>query len=296
MLSRTDSAEALKVPVTQIPCGSANSMFSTIIKEFNCLTNAENWKQIQIDCLNWIPKLNKVKHDGILFKLSNGQSRHSFLNTEFGMMALVDKTSEVLRFLGDIRFPLGSMYHLASMKFHKATLYVLNTNDFVDAVQSAQDTISNAEELKNNVTSISSAELNSIIKEFSIELDPIRMDEAISWKCIKGPFLSVYASIKRMIMLNVETDRDLKLANNFISLNYQDDQTTRLHQLKLTRYLQNGVQLVNNISIKSIKSPAFVLLCPTESLFMIDGESYYLRCVYGELQKEIFTTLAPDTL
>ncbi|EIW85152.1 hypothetical protein CONPUDRAFT_79840 [Coniophora puteana RWD-64-598 SS2] len=99
--------KAFCIPVVPIPAGSANALSLNILGLKDGLDpcaaalNALKGKQMKLD----------------LFSLNmHDEKRFAFLSHALGLMAELDRNTEPLRWMGDIRFMLGFLYEVARLK------------------------------------------------------------------------------------------------------------------------------------------------------------------------------------
>jgi len=114
LISRKDWKTAVKIPVSQIPAGSANGLSSSI-----AFLNGENIKDVSLDVFASMMAFRLLKSrptpiDIIKLQLENGSILHSFLNVEWAIVADVDSESESYRFLGGLRFIIGALLRILS--------------------------------------------------------------------------------------------------------------------------------------------------------------------------------------
>lgn len=114
LLSRKDWEKAIKIPVGQIPAGSANGLSATISYlsgEDYTYDKLENYASLMAFCLI---KFKSRPLDLVSIQLENGKFIHSFINIEWAIVADVDLESEKFRFLGGMRFLVGAIKRITS--------------------------------------------------------------------------------------------------------------------------------------------------------------------------------------
>jgi sphingosine kinase len=114
LMDRVDWDTAIKMPLAQIPGGSANGLASSL-----CYLSGERFQNIGLDeyatlMAFYICKSLPTRVDLIRIQLSDGRLVHSFLNIEWAMVADVDYESEKYRYLGSLRFLIGIIKKLIS--------------------------------------------------------------------------------------------------------------------------------------------------------------------------------------
>jgi sphingosine kinase len=115
LFEREDWETAIKIPLGQIPGGSANALSSCVAytsnEQFNNLT-LEEFSSVAAFSLARLYKPQPL--DLISLQLSNGKFVHSLLNLEWSIVADVDAESEQYRFMGEARFVIGCLIRIMS--------------------------------------------------------------------------------------------------------------------------------------------------------------------------------------
>lgn len=114
LMQRHDWSEAIKLPLGQIPAGSANGFASTVAflsNEHFRNVSLEKFSSLMAFCLT---KFRPCPMDLISLQLHNGTFLHSFMNVEWSIVADVDAESEKYRFMGEMRFILGAFIRIMS--------------------------------------------------------------------------------------------------------------------------------------------------------------------------------------
>ena len=113
LLERPDWNKAIKIPIGQIPGGSANGLACSIAYLAN-EDYKDSIKQFSNSLAFHYSKSESKPIDLIRIQLQNGRILHSFLNIEFGMPADIDLESERFRIMGSQRFLVGLLNRLIS--------------------------------------------------------------------------------------------------------------------------------------------------------------------------------------
>ena len=114
LMSRADWQEAIKVPINQLPGGSANALA--------CCTahlSKETFQDISLEKFAssmafYYSKAEPEPLDLMTIQLCNKEIVHSFLTVEWAFIADVDLESEKYRYLGGMRFTVGAVLRLLS--------------------------------------------------------------------------------------------------------------------------------------------------------------------------------------
>jgi sphingosine kinase len=114
LIKRKDWKEALKLPIAQLPGGSANGLAGSIAflsqENIRKLSAEQFSSQMAFNLLKYKPK----QMDLLSIQLSNGRFVHSFMNVEWSIVADVDTESEHYRFMGEARFVVGALVRILS--------------------------------------------------------------------------------------------------------------------------------------------------------------------------------------
>ena len=126
LMDRPDWEIAVKKPIFQLPGGSANALACCV----SYLTN-EIYRETDLDYFSTSMTFNLIKStpkplDLIKLQLSNDQTVHSFLSLEWAFIADLDLESEKFRFLGDLRFTVGAVQRILSIKNVLLIYFLLN--------------------------------------------------------------------------------------------------------------------------------------------------------------------------
>lgn len=116
LFQRSDIDEVIKkLPIGIVPGGTGNGLAKSLAHY-----NEENYSFFH-SCLNVVAGKSSLM-DLIEVKLDNGQVLHSFLSIGYGFTSDCDIESEYLRFLGDIRFEIYSLWLLLLLRSYHARI------------------------------------------------------------------------------------------------------------------------------------------------------------------------------
>lgn len=114
LLKRSDWQTAIRIPIGQIPAGSANGLASSVAY---CSQEEFQINKLELFSSTMAFMLSKLKPnpmDLIFLQLADGSFKYSFMNIEWAIVADVDHESERFRFLGGLRFVLGFLIRIIS--------------------------------------------------------------------------------------------------------------------------------------------------------------------------------------
>lgn len=115
LMEREDWQDAIKLPVGQIPAGSANGLASSV-----AFLSGEKFRNQSLDKFAsqmafYMTRFEPRPIDLMSLQLENGKYLHSFMNVEWSIVADVDTESERYRFMGEARFILGAFIRIMSI-------------------------------------------------------------------------------------------------------------------------------------------------------------------------------------
>ena len=201
-----------------------------------------------------VAKGRAVAMDLVRFSCSNGSIYYAFLSFGWGLMSDIDIESERLRFLGEARFTIWSLYRAANTKKYAGTLSYLP-----------------ADKSNCSVPSIASA-LSS------------------DWVTINGPFITVYAAVQPYLSQKVQFAPESRLDDSVIHLLYIREGVSALKIVQFLVSLEEGTHVklpyVNFVPVRAFR------LVPSgapSDIMAIDGE----RIESQTIQAEVMSRAAP---
>ncbi|WFD04332.1 sphingosine kinase [Malassezia obtusa] len=148
LAARADAADALRLPVVPVPCGSGNGMYLSLHgpRSFNvplaCLSALKGRAHAQELCVLTQEAVHFADGHPIYPIVGHGRDGrayvqyYSFLSQAIGLMADIDLGTERYRFLGDLRFSLGYVLGALRNRRCKADIdVVLGTHGSTDLAQ-----------------------------------------------------------------------------------------------------------------------------------------------------------------
>ena len=201
-----------------------------------------------------VAKGRPVSMDLVRFTCLNRQIYYAFLSFGWGLMSDIDIESERLRFLGEARFTIWSLYRAANTKKYQGTLSYLPADKV------------------NSTVPFLEAPLNS------------------DWVTVSGPFITVYASVQPYLSQKVQFAPDSRLDDSTIYLLYIREGVSALKIVQFLVSLEEGTHIklpyVNFIPVRAFR------LIPngaSSDIMAIDGE----RIESQALQAEVMPRAAP---
>ena len=114
LMSRPDWQEAIKMPVNQLPGGSANALACCTAHLSKEMFQDLSLEKFASSMAFYYSKAEQVPLDLIAIQLCNREIVHSFLTVEWAFIADVDLESEKYRYLGGMRFTVGAILRILS--------------------------------------------------------------------------------------------------------------------------------------------------------------------------------------
>jgi sphingosine kinase len=116
--SRADAKEAIKIPIAQIPGGSANAFACSLSYAAD-----EVFRNLTLDEFATAMTFNLIKSkptplDIVSIQLCDKTVVQSFLSVQWAIIADVDLESEKYRFLGEMRFTIGAIKRILGIYFY----------------------------------------------------------------------------------------------------------------------------------------------------------------------------------
>jgi sphingosine kinase len=113
-MDRADWDTAIKMPIAQIPGGSANALACCIAHMSNECYKGLAIEKFAAHMAFYMSKCTPKPMDLAAIQLCDGRLVHAFLNVEWAIVADVDLESEKLRYMGNLRFLVGAVKRILS--------------------------------------------------------------------------------------------------------------------------------------------------------------------------------------
>jgi sphingosine kinase len=118
LMERPDWKRAIKMPIAQIPGGSANALACCVAYITGEVFRGLSLESFATQTAFNISKSISVPLDLVRYELCDKQIIHSFLTFEWAIVADVDLESEKYRYLGGFRFLVGALKRIYSECIH----------------------------------------------------------------------------------------------------------------------------------------------------------------------------------
>ncbi|KAF3687485.1 Sphingosine kinase 1 [Channa argus] len=128
LLERPDWEEAIRTPLGVLPGGSGNALAASI-HHYSGASPVRS-EELLLSCGFLLCK-GLVSHmDLVSIRLSSGTRLFSFLSLAWGFIADVDIESEKYRHIGAVRFTIGTLVRLTSLRIYKGRLAYLPATEY----------------------------------------------------------------------------------------------------------------------------------------------------------------------
>ncbi|XP_030646074.1 sphingosine kinase 1 [Chanos chanos] len=127
LMEREDWEEAIQIPLGILPGGSGNALAASI---HHYTGAAAVWgEDLLVSCGFMLCKGLVSRLDLVSVHLASGNRVFSFLSVAWGFVADVDIESEKYRHVGAVRFMVGTLVRLASLRIYQGRLAFLPASD-----------------------------------------------------------------------------------------------------------------------------------------------------------------------
>jgi sphingosine kinase len=322
LMNRPDWRLAIKVPIAQIPGGSANAFACSCAYLTNeCFLGLSMEKLASQTAFN-MAKSNACPLDLVTFQLCSNKLVHSFLEFEWAIVADIDLESEKYRFLGGLRFTVSAIKRIINLRVYRGRLTFL-LQDPSDTFTPKDTSIkviksTNPNNINNNnnineddenrprhVTNLDEESLDKNRPAFKYLPDSLDAPlPGSDWITIEENFVFFLISYLPLIAPDFLSAPQSKFNDECMHLTFIREGISKTQLLKLFTDTENGehikspfveyarikafrleplVSCSSSSSSSGIRSPS-----PDDGVMMIDGE----RVPYGKLQAEIMPGLA----
>uniref|UniRef100_A0A4W5P2W6 sphingosine kinase n=1 Tax=Hucho hucho TaxID=62062 RepID=A0A4W5P2W6_9TELE len=122
LLEREDWEEAIQTPLGILPGGSGNALAAS---EYDIILYEEIANELLLSCGFLLCKGLVTRLDLVSVHLASSQRIFSFLSLAWGFVADIDIESEKYRLVGPMRFLVGTLMRLASLRVYQGRLAYL---------------------------------------------------------------------------------------------------------------------------------------------------------------------------
>ncbi|XP_055050988.2 sphingosine kinase 1 [Misgurnus anguillicaudatus] len=252
LMDRPDWEKAIQTPVGILPGGSGNALAASV---HHYTQKPQVWgEDLLISCGFVLCKGPISKLDLISIHLSSGVRLFSFLSIAWGFIADIDIESEQFRQIGSLRFFVGTMVRLASLRVYQGKLSFLPAIDNPEAESfstpgSSTACVSQAQRTLNNHTSNERAEhndseCNSDNRLVDHLLVPLDQPVPQTWTVVKEQdFVLVIAMFQSHVGEDFLAAPNARTDDGFIHLFYMTGGISRPTLLRLFRAMQSGTHM-----------------------------------------------------
>uniref|UniRef100_A0A672QIV4 sphingosine kinase n=1 Tax=Sinocyclocheilus grahami TaxID=75366 RepID=A0A672QIV4_SINGR len=255
LMERQDWEKAIQTPLGILPGGSGNA-----------LAASSNKNHLLTSCGFLLCKGLVSKLDLISIRLSSGARLFSFLSLAWGFVADVDIESEQFRQIGALRFILGTLLRLASLRIYQGKLAFLPA------------------ESERGSDSASFSPADSRLPDHL--LAPLEQPVPQDWTLVEEQeFVLVLAMFQSHLGEDLLAAPDARADDGLIHLFYVTAGISRATLLRLFRAMQTGTHLDCGCAHLVYRRARALRLEPlsTAGIMTVDGE----RVEYGPVQAQV---------
>ncbi|XP_048056036.1 sphingosine kinase 1 [Megalobrama amblycephala] len=262
LMDRQDWEKAIQTPLGILPGGSGNALAASV---HHYTRESPVWGEDLLTSCGFLLCKGLISGlDLISIRLSSGARLFSFLSLAWGFVADVDIESEQFRQIGELRFLLGTLVRLASLRIYQGKLAFLPAGD-----QPETDSSSTAD--------------NQLLDHLLVPLDqPVPQD----WTVVEEQdFVLVLAMFQSHLNEELMAAPDARANDGLIHLFYVTAGISRATLLRLFRAMQSGTHLDYGCPHLVYRRVRALRLEPLSEagVMTVDGE----RVEYGPLQAQV---------
>ncbi|KAG1928650.1 sphingosine kinase 1 [Pimephales promelas] len=259
LMERQDWEKAIQTPLGILPGGSGNALAASI--HHYTRASPVSGEDLLTSCGFQLCKGQTSALDLISIRLSSGARLFSFLSLAWGFVADVDIESEQFRQIGDLRFLVGTLVRLASLRVYQGKLAFLPAENQPET----------------------HFDENKLIDHLLVPLDqPVPQD----WTLVEErEFVLVLAMFQSHLSEDLMAAPDARSDDGTMHLFYVTAGISRAALLRLFRAMQSGTHLdlgCPHLVYRRARALRLEPLSPA-GLMTVDGE----RVEYGPVQAQV---------
>ncbi|XP_076056458.1 sphingosine kinase 1-like isoform X2 [Oratosquilla oratoria] len=279
IFKRPDWEKYISIPIGIIPGGSGNGLARAIA---HTLQEPYLENPVLVSTLN-VVHARPVPMDLVLIETSLGQEILSFLSIGYGLLADVDKESERLRFMGEMRFTVWALVRLASLRRYRARISyrVADGTGPISPAVSANEMYSKQ---------CDTSEETQHIKRPN-QCPPINEDVPDDWIIVEDEFIMIYATYQSYISSDCFFAPKAQLSDGVIWLLMIRSTIGKAGLLQFLLKMSDGSH-VDIPGVEMIPVTALRLEPISEGILMVDGEEVPCSTIQGEVLPQAATVMA----
>ncbi|NWI12250.1 SPHK1 kinase, partial [Crypturellus soui] len=283
LMERPDWEAAMTKPLCILPSGSGNALAASI--NYYAGNEQVSKHELLINCAFILCKGLHTQMDLVSLSTASGKRLFSFLSFGWGFISDVDIASEKYRKLGNARFTLGTLQHLARLQLYRGRLSYLPA-DAAPGTSSDEPAVANGSAGGTVLpvgTEAPGARAEGALPEDSL-LVPLQQPVPEHWTVVREEeFVFVYAIYQSHLGSDLFMAPAARLHDGRIHLFFLKAGVTRVTLLKLFLAMEKGTHLeVNCPHLHYVPVRAFRLEPRTAAGVMtVDGEALACEPVQG---------------
>lgn len=288
LATRADATEAIKIPIAQIPGGSANALACSLSYIAN-----ETFRNLTLDEFATAMTFNLIKSkpiplDIVSIQLCDKTVIQSFLSVQWAIIADVDLESEKFRYLGEMRFTIGAIKRILDLRIYRGRISFLPTEEYTN-YKPKDPTI----KLTQNNYEAESNEIDNTSFRFQY-LRPFNEPVPNDWLVMEENFVLFLIMNLPILTPDFTASTQATSEDACMHMIFIREGISKFEIIKLFTDTVTGNHL-NSPYVEYVKIKAFRIEplsmqpgVPATGNFMIDGE----KVPYGNIQGEIMPALA----
>ena len=309
LMDRTDWHQAIKIPIGQIPGGSANAVVCCI----SYLTN-EAFKGLSLESFAKNASFNLVKSiqtplDLIFYEQANRKLVTSCLAFEWAIIADVDLESEKYRYLGGMRFLVGALKRILKLRIYRGRLsFLLSDSSQTYKPKSTNINVTQYNQINKDDNNNENEPNKNTQSEHLVEnikfkyLRPLNEKVPNNWVTIEDNFVLFLVVYLPLIAPDFLAAKESKFNDGNMHLVFIKEGITKTELLNLFTLTEEGDHL-NHPLVEYVKIKAFRLEpLPLnnsnngnnnrEGIMMVDGEQVPCEPIQAEIIPSMANILA----
>lgn len=288
LAARSDCKEAIRMPIGQIPGGSANALACSL-----SYISDETFRTLKLEEFATAMTFNLVKSkpiplDIISIQLCDKTIVQSFLSVQWAIIADVDLESEKFRYLGELRFTIGAIKRILDLRVYRGRVSFLPTEEYVNYKPKDKSIklIQNNYEADTNEISHSSFPFN-YLRPFN---EPVPND----WLIMEENYILFLIMNLPILTPDFTATTQAKSDDACMHMIFIKSGISKYEIIKLFSDTESGNHMdspyVEYVKIKAFRLEPLPLEAgsPVTGNLMIDGE----KIPYGNIQGEVMPSLA----
>lgn len=288
LMERLDWMHAIKKPLAILPGGSGNALAASI----NHYTGHQQatGTRLLVNCAFVLCKGRPQPLDLVSLTTRSENRLFSFLSVAWGFISDVDSESEKYRFVGSIRFAVGTLVRLTALRTYRGRLSYVRASPSTEAVKDLDGSKTDNSSPKKQPDSAGKEELEDSL------LVPLDQPIPSHWTVVpEDQFVLVLALYQSHLAADLFTAPMVKsLGEGNINLFYATSRLSRGSLLKLFLSMEKGTHLDTEIPhLTHVPVTAFrVEPFQNTGIMTVDGEVIPCGPIQGQIHRGLGSVIS----